>query len=227
MMKLQTMDKRPYRQSRRAEAAEATRRRILEAALEQLVSGDDFTVEAVATRAGVSRVTVYAQFGGRDVLREAVLDHIAATGGLGEIASAFTLADPLEGIGRVIDIFCRFYATHRTVLRRLHALAALSAGDGERPADRNARRQQILTVLLTRLVQLPAHRQLDIETTAATLQALTSFEFYDQLASASPAGVDPTHTIRALATAVLQEGQASRAPEKTGADRVAEQSGLS
>jgi AcrR family transcriptional regulator len=204
MMKRQVMEKRPYRQTRRAETAEATRRRILEAALDQLVSGDDFTVEAVATRAGVSRVTVYSQFGSRDALREAVLDHIGTTGGLGEIASAFTLTDPLEGISRVIDIFCRFYATHRTVLRRLNALAALAAGDGERPADRNARRQQILTVLVTRVAQGPTYRRLDVETAAATLQALTSFEFYDQLASASPAGVDPAPALRALTTAVLQ-----------------------
>jgi len=213
MMKMQVMEKRPYRQTRRAEASKATRQRTVEAARDQLVSGDDFTVEAVAARAGVSRVTVYAQFGGRDALREAVFDHLGATGGLAEIASAFAQADPLEGIGRVIDIFCGFYATHRIVLRRLHALAAVAAGDTDGLVDRNARRRQILTVLLTRVAQLPTYRGLDVETAAATLHALASFEFYDQLAANSAADIEPAHCIRALAAAVLREWQTACAPE--------------
>ena len=211
MMKTQVMGKRPYQQTRRAEASQATRQRILGAARDQLVSGDDFTVEAVAARAGVSRVTVYAQFGGRDALREAVFDYLGTTGGLAEIPSAFAQADPLEGIGRVIDIFCSFYATHRIVLRRLHALAALATGDGEHVADRNARRRQILTVLLTRVAQLPTHGRLDVQMTAATLHALTSFEFYDQLAANSAAGLDPAHSVRALAAAVLRGWQTASA----------------
>jgi AcrR family transcriptional regulator len=206
MMKVQVMEKRPYRQTRRAQAVETTRQRIVEAARDQLVSGADFTVEAVAARAGVSRVTVYDQFGNRGALREAVFDHLGATGGLNEISSAFALADPVDGIGRVIEIFCTFYATHRIVLRRLHALAAL-AGDGEQLMDRNARRRQILTVLLTRVTQLPTYRRLDVETTAIILQALTSFEFYDQLDADSAADIDPARCLRALAAAVLRDGQ--------------------
>lgn len=199
------MEKRSYRQTRRAQAVEETRRRILEAAREQLVSGNDFTVEAVAAHAGVSRVTVYAQFGGRDALREAVFDHLGTTGGLSEIASAFAQADPAEGIGRVIDIFCGFYAAHRVVLRRLHALAALASGEGDGLVDRNARRRQILTVLLTRVEQLPTYRGMDVQVTAATLQALTSFQFYDELAANGAAGIDPSEQVRALAAAVLRE----------------------
>lgn len=213
MMKMQAMEKRPYRQTRRAQAVEATRRRILEAARDQLVSGDDFTVEAVAARAGVSRVTVYAQVGGRDALREAVFDHLGATGGLDDIPSAFSQTDPVEGIGRVADIFCGFYATHRLVLRRLHALAALAGGDGEGLGDRNARRRHILAALLTRVAGLPGYRGLDVERTAATLYALTSFAFYDQLAAGSAAGIDPAQRIRALAATVLREQQTPRTPE--------------
>jgi AcrR family transcriptional regulator len=205
MMKMQGMEKRPYRQTRRAEASQATRQRILEAARDQLTSGDDFTVEAVAARAGVSRVTVYSQFGGRDSLREAVFDHLGATGGLADIALAFTDVDPVEGIGQVVDIFCRFYATHRLVLRRLHALAALADGDVEGLTDRDARRRQILAALLTRVAQLPRYRELDVEQTAAILHALTSFAFYDQLAMRGAAGIEPAHCIRHLAGAVLRE----------------------
>ncbi len=212
MMKMQIMEKRPYRQTGRAEASQATRRRIVEAARDQLLSGGDFTVESVAARAGVSRVTVYAQLGGRDALREAVFDHLGATGGLTEISSAFTEADPLEGIGRIVDIFCGFYATHRIVLRRLHALAAFAARDGEGLMDRNARRREILAALLTRAAQLPTYRGLDLQPTVAILHALTSFEFYDQLAANSAADIDPAQCIRALAAAVLREWEIARPP---------------
>jgi AcrR family transcriptional regulator len=212
---MQVVEKRPYRQTRRAQAVEETRQRIVEAARDQLVRGDNFTVEAVAARAGVSRVTVYAQYGSRDALREAVFDHLGATGGLSEIATAFGEADPVAGIGRVIDIFCGFYETHRIVLRRLHAFSMLVDRDGEQLVDRNARRQQILTVLLTRVVGLPAYRGLDVQLTAATLHALTSFEFYDQLAAGSAAGINPAQCVRALATAVLHEWETACAPESS------------
>ncbi|MBV9279731.1 MAG: TetR/AcrR family transcriptional regulator [Chloroflexi bacterium] len=197
------MEKRPYRQTRRAEATEATRQRILAAARDQLVSGEDFTIEAVADCAGVSRVTVYAQFGSRDALREAVYDHLAATGGLDATPSIFAEPDPIQGIDRLIDIFCGFYTTHRFVLRRLNALAALAAGDGDRPPDRNRRRRHILTVLLSHVAQLPAYRGLDVESAAGVLQALTSFEFYDRLADETTED-ETVRCIRQLALVALR-----------------------
>lgn len=198
------MGRRSYRQIRRAETTEATRQRILQAARDQLMSGAGFTIEAVAERAQVSRVTVYAQFGGRDALGEAVFDNLAETGGLAEIPSIFAEDDPGEGIGRLIDIFCGFYATHRPVLRRLHALAALAEGEGEQSADRNGRRRQILTALLSKTTHLPRYGGLNVETTVDILQALTSFEFYDGLAAGESTGIDSAQHIRKLASALLQ-----------------------
>jgi AcrR family transcriptional regulator len=200
---MQTMEKRQYHQTRRAEAAEATRNRILAAASDQLVTEERFTIDAVALRAGVSRMTVYAQFGSSNALREAVFDHLASTGGLEDIPAAFSEADPRDGIDRAIVIFCGFYATHRTVLRRLNALAALHAGAGQRAPDRNQRRRQLLTALVTRVATLPHHRELDVEATAGILHALTSFEFYDQLADNEAASADPARTIRTLASTLF------------------------
>jgi AcrR family transcriptional regulator len=195
---------RPYRQTRRAATTAATRERVLEAAREQLLGDEPFTINAVSRRAGVARVTVYDQFGDRDRLREAVFDHLATTGGLTRIPSAFAATDPAEGIGRLAEVFCDFYATHRTVIRRLHALSALRAGDGELPGDRNRRRRHILVVLLRRLARLPQFQGLDVEGTAITLHALTSFEFYDQLASSDPR-TPPAMRIRLLIAAVLRQ----------------------
>lgn len=181
------MSTRPYRQTRRAESTEATRRRILEAARDQLVSGERFTIDAVARRAGVSRPTVYAGFTDGAQLREAVFDDLATSGGLGEIPSAFTAEDPVAGVRRLAEVFCGFYRTHRVVLRRLNALAALAAGAGRRPPGRNRRRRGILTRLLQRVASSPGRPAPDVDALVPVLHALTSFEFFDQLASAAGA----------------------------------------
>src|SRR5580700_8990671 len=75
------MPSRPYELKRRAASMEERRGRIVAAAREELISGGRFTLEAVAERAKVSRVTLYAQFGDRDALLEAVYDDLAASGG--------------------------------------------------------------------------------------------------------------------------------------------------
>ena len=68
------MPSRPYELKRRAASMEERRGRIVAAAREELISGGRFTLEAVAERAKVSRVTLYAQFGDRlpAALRDAV-----------------------------------------------------------------------------------------------------------------------------------------------------------
>jgi AcrR family transcriptional regulator len=169
------MPSRPYELKRRAAAMEERRGRIVAAAREELISGRGFTLEAVAKRAAVSRVTVYAQFGDREALLEAVYDDLAASGGLQRIPDAFSREDPLDGIEVLVTIFCHFYSVHREVLRRLGALSALSDGDRSTHGARNARRHHVIAVLL-------GLAGIDDQRLSDTLQALTSFAFVDELA---------------------------------------------
>lgn len=71
------MEKRPYRMKHRAEQQAATRRRIVEAAVElHTTRGPAKTsVSAVAARAGVQRHTVYAHFPDADSLFRACTLH--------------------------------------------------------------------------------------------------------------------------------------------------------
>ena len=64
---------RPYRQKARAEATQATRRRILEAFLHFAQSRwlDEITLDAVAKEAGVTVQTVIRHYGGKDGIIEA------------------------------------------------------------------------------------------------------------------------------------------------------------
>ena len=69
-----TAEPRSYESPLRAEQRDATRNRVLEAAVEELAGDgvDELTIPLVARRAGVSVRTVYAHFPTKDALFEAI-----------------------------------------------------------------------------------------------------------------------------------------------------------
>ena len=71
------MSRQPYRLGQRAETMERNRRRILEAAYDLIAEAGfhPVSVDSVAERAGVTRVTVYRHFGSKRGLLEAVSAH--------------------------------------------------------------------------------------------------------------------------------------------------------
>jgi AcrR family transcriptional regulator len=102
---------REYRQKQRAQAAEATRRRIIEAAAavygERGVTATTF--QAIAERADVSRGTVVNHFGTLDSVLEAVLDRAVDEleyPNASHLDGATTLE---ERIGRFVDVTYRFF----------------------------------------------------------------------------------------------------------------------
>ena len=199
------MPSRPYELKRRAAAMEERRGQIVAAAREELITGPRFTLEAVAARAKVSRVTVYAQFGDRDALLEAVYDDLAASGGLQRIPDAFSTEDPVDGLKVLATVFCHFYSLHRELLRRLGALSVLSDDDHSTHETRNARRHHIIGVLLGRA-------GIDDGRLNDTLQALTSFAFVDELAGADRTPDDVAGEVAALVVRAVDatRQQASR-----------------
>src|SRR3979411_1736085 len=106
------MSTRPYTSSVRAAAAAAKRDRVIDAAARSLredASIASFSLEAVAKAAGVTRLTVYHQFGSRRGLLEAVFDEIARQGGLTQIADAMAISNPRAALDRLGEIFCAFW----------------------------------------------------------------------------------------------------------------------
>src|SRR2546421_3217936 len=124
------MTSRPYRLGRRQAAVDRTRARILRAARALLVSrgSAEFTIEAVARGARVTRVTVYQRFGSRSKLLEALFDDLARRGGMWDLADAFRQPDPDAALARVVTTFARFWAAHRPLHPRLLALPAPHPG---------------------------------------------------------------------------------------------------
>src|SRR5438552_14668860 len=98
------MSPRPYRLGQRQVATNETRARVLVAARDQLAKETSFSIDAVARRADVARMTVYYQFGSKRGLLEALFDLLAARCWLHELPSAFQQSNPKLALERLIEI---------------------------------------------------------------------------------------------------------------------------
>jgi AcrR family transcriptional regulator len=197
------MSPRPYRLGKREEAVDQGRRRILDAAREQLRATDaypGFTLDAVARRADVARATVYYQFKNKTGLLEAVCDDLADTGGIAAMHGVFATPDPEAAVAGFIAAFARFWAADRVVMRRLRALAALDPDVGAVIAARDQRRHEGLTDLVGRL---PGGHGPAAEHAVRMLWAITSFETFDALAVNGRALADALPYVQTLSDAVL------------------------
>ena len=155
------MKKRAYVSSVRSEAAAEKRDRVIEAAAKLLredASIARFSLDTVAKAAGVTRLTVYNQFGSRRGLLEAVFDDIARQGGLHEIADAMAMPDPLKALDRVVEIFCSFWARDAAI-GRLHEAMATDPEFAEALLERNERRRKLVRMLVGRVAAKTASRR--------------------------------------------------------------------
>ena len=176
------MSTRPYTSSVRAAAAAKKRDRVIDAAARSLredASIASFSLEAVAKAAGVTRLTVYHQFGSRRGLLEAVFDGIARQGGLTEIADAMAMSDPHAALDRLVEIFCAFWNRDPAV-GRLHEAMATDPEFAQALIGRNERRRKTVNVLIGRMAgktALPRARRDAVD----LIFALTSFAMFAML----------------------------------------------
>ena len=180
------MTPRPYRLGRRAQAAEQRRSRILKAAWGLLAPGakiEEFSLDAVARRAGVARMTVYYQFGSKRGLLEALFDAFAAKGRIGElIGAAFQCPDPLNALDQLVAAFAAFYRASRVPIKRVRALAALDPELEEAIAARDGRRREAMGAMVARLASSGHVTAGASGQVVDVLTTLASFEVFDALA---------------------------------------------
>jgi len=182
------MDKRRYVQRARADASEATRRRILEAARATLELGPlgALKVDEVARTAGVSRSTVYLLYGSRAGLFDALARYLRDEAGFEDLVASSRLPDALESYRTSARIAVRMYARLPELARALFSLAAIDPDavaavraieDGRRPGQAH----------LARELQAQGYLRDDVTVEAATdiLNVLTSFQAFDELFSGS------------------------------------------
>ncbi|KJC43637.1 transcriptional regulator [Bradyrhizobium sp. LTSP885] len=176
------MPPRSYVSSVRNAAAAETRDRVIEAASRTLREGESiarFSLDTVAKAAGVTRLTVYNQFGSRRGLLEAVFDEIALAGGLHQIADIMTMSDPRAALDRMVEVFCGFWSRDSAV-GRLHDAMATDPDFAEAVRERNERRRKGLTVLIGRIAgqDAPAQARKDA---VDLIFALTSYPTFASL----------------------------------------------
>jgi AcrR family transcriptional regulator len=192
---------------RRRESTDENRSRIINAARELLATRDPsarFSVEEVARRAGVARMTIYHQFGSLRGLLEGLCDSIAVGGGIEGLGHAFRRPDALEALDEFIAVFMRFWQFDRRVRRGLGAMAVLDPDFEAVLEGRSGRRREGLRVLLGRLAHQtgrPKPKQMD--DAVALLYTLTGFHIYDSLAGPKRNVEQVTKMVQQLVRQVL------------------------
>jgi AcrR family transcriptional regulator len=171
---------------------------------------EEFSLEAVAKKAGVTRLTVYNQFGSRRALLEAVFDERAVRGGLHRLVEAMATSDPRAALLQVIAIFCEFWTFDPGALGLLHAAGASDPDLALSVGERNERRRRLFKALVRRMadngrLQPKAERDL-----VDTLFALTSFWFFSQLATGGRTATATCHIIQELAMDAVRRASAAK-----------------
>lgn len=194
------MTPRAYRMERRRESTDENRLRIIAAARELLTTqegGPRFSVEEVARRAGVARMTVYYQFGSLRGLLEALLNSLASAGGMSHLGEAFRDPDPLQGIDRFIAVFMEFWESDRQVIRALGAFTALNPDFAAVIEERSGWRRKGARLLLRRLAKETGRpKPAEMDNAEDVLFLLTSFATYDTLAGGRRSTKDVTELVQ-------------------------------
>lgn len=197
------MSPRPYQSPRRTAGATKTRERVVRSAAAILSSSEGiggFSLEAVARKAGVTRLTVYNHFGSRRALLEAVFDQTAMLGGLHRISEVMAAgSDPQYALLRIVEIFCEFWSFAPMTIGLLHSAGASDPEFEMSVRERNERRRQILSVLVNRMTAGSDIKPEDIDNLVDVLFALTSFHFFAQLTAGKRTATEACDLIRGLA----------------------------
>ncbi len=179
------MSTRRYQQRARAEEAEKTRRRIVDAALERLrdAPSKPVSMERIATMAGVARSTVYAIFGSRAGVFDAVGVELRERGGYDRLVEASHDADVRAALRGGIRAASEMLAASRDSYRTLHSMAKL---DQEAVGGSVHRWEEERAAAMARLAaQLDeqGHLRPGVSTEEANdlLWVITSFESFDLL----------------------------------------------
>ena len=198
------MSPRRYDLGRRRAATEATGVRILEATRVLLGGKGDpaeFSMDAVAAKAGVLRMTVYNRFHSEGQLLEALADHLATKGGMMRLREAFMEPKPGEAIRKFVTTFVGFWASDRVLLRRLRAFGvshpALYRGIRDRDEwRREGARNLVMKIGAPAALGDPSgpERAIDL------LSEMTSFETFDGLCTDQRS---PEEVARLLSDALL------------------------
>jgi AcrR family transcriptional regulator len=203
MKRISTQVERPYRSPLRAQQAEETRARILDATARVMATGiATVSIPAVAKDAGVSVPTIYRHFGTKDGLLAAVYPHLVRRAGLDTLAVPTSMQELLDGMRDYVERVESFDDLARA------AMASPAADESRRIGihRRYAAMRQVAGSIV------PGLRDADRDRVARLLLVLTATSalrlLRDQLgASVEEATEDIEWTIRAAVAAATSEAR--------------------
>ena len=179
------MATRKYEQRLRAQSADDTRRRILDAVYERLRDAPSQTVsvDQIARMAGVARSTVYLVFGSRAGLFDALGRDLMERSGYADLIEAVGHPDAREHMRGGIAAGARMFAAERDVVRALFSIAQLDVeAVGGAIARIETERSKGMLRLARRLEEQGLLRSdVTVEDAASTLWVITSFDGFDLL----------------------------------------------
>jgi AcrR family transcriptional regulator len=195
-----SMGKRTYQQRQRAQMAETTRQRILEAARACLTATPLLAVslERIAQRAGVARRTIYQIFGSRVGLFEALEQDLLQRGGFAEVQAAFNdNTDARRILEQMLPASTQLLEREQAVLRALYLQALIdpaAASLTQRIDEGRIGGMRYLAHLLEE--QGYIRPDLSLAEIGDLLALLTDFATFDQLRSRL--GASPEEIVRRL-----------------------------
>jgi AcrR family transcriptional regulator len=192
------MATRKYEQRLRADAAQETRRRILDALYQRLreAPSEPVSIDRVARMARVARPTVYLVFGSRAGLFDAAGADLLQRGGFDRMLQASAHPDARQALRGAIHALVEMYAAHRDVLRVLASMALLDAAATGGAVQRMEQGRATGMADLAQHLDHQGALRPDVTLGQATdlLCLLTSFDSFDLLHTGRNLPVDQTAT---------------------------------
>jgi AcrR family transcriptional regulator len=202
------MPPRKYEQRLRAETADQTRRRILDALEHRLREAptEPVSVDDVARRAGVARSTVYLVFGSRAGLFDALATDLWSRAGMPALTEAVADPDARQHLRRGLRAGVEIYAALRDVAVALFSMSALDPDSvGGAIARLEERRWGGMQYLAGRLAEQGVLRaDVTVDEAADVLWVLASFASFDALSTGRGMATDDVaRTLVAMAERTL------------------------
>ena len=190
------MGTRKYEQRLRAEAAEETRQRVLDAVYERLRDAptEQVSVDRIARMAGVARSTVYLIFESRSGLFHAFADRLYERAGFDRLVQVVARPSARDNLRDSLQVGTEIWAADRDVFNALYGMSQLDpdavGGAIERWEERRARG---MTAQAGRHEHEGTLRAgVTAEYAAHMMWVLTSFPAFDLLYTGRGLSVDET-----------------------------------
>jgi AcrR family transcriptional regulator len=198
------MTPRAYPKRERKHVVDAGRDKILAAAADVLNLDDvgAFSLDAVARRAGVTRMTVYNHFGSKGVLLGEVFDLLVERDAFSGMPTLFEAKNLGGALDTFVGMLGRFYDDNRALMLKMVGVAGLDADLDRVLYEKNLRRRRGLEAILSHF-GAPKRPAVERSELVDTLDVLLSFHTFNSLAGPDRTPAEVVPQVRRMIRGIL------------------------